>query len=151
QTAILSKVTTMEEQLSEQTAPRRFETSLLTLFSILALALASTGIYGVMRYMVVQRTHEIGIRMALGAQIRDVLQLIVGEGVKLSLAGSLVGLGGAWALTRLMKNLLFNLSATDPLTFIVTPLLLIVIALLACWIPAWQAGKVDPCVAIRNE
>jgi len=151
QTAILSKVTTMEEQLSKQTAPRRFETSLLTLFSIIALALASTGVYGVMRYMVVQRTHEIGIRMALGAQIRDVLRLIAGEGVKLALAGSLIGLGGAWALTRLMKNLLFNVSATDPLTFIVTPLLLMVIALLACWIPAWQATKVDPLVAIRNE
>jgi putative ABC transport system permease protein len=151
QTAILSKITTMEEQLSEQTAPRRFQTSLLTLFSILALALASTGVYGVMRYTVVQRTHEIGIRMALGAQTRDVLRLIVGEGVKLAFAGSLIGLGGACALTRLMKNLLFNVSATDPMTFIATPLLLMVIALLACWIPARQATKVDPLVAIRNE
>jgi putative ABC transport system permease protein len=151
QTAILSKVTTMEEQLSEQTAPRRFQTSMLVLFSIIALALAGTGVYGVMRYMVVQRTHEIGIRMALGAQIRDVLRLIVWKGVKLALTGSLIGLGGAWALTRLMKNLLFNVGATDPLTFIVTPLLLIVIALLACWIPAWHATKVDPLVAIRNE
>jgi putative ABC transport system permease protein len=101
--------------------------------------------------MVVQRTHEIGIRMALGAQIRDVSRLIVGEGVKLALAGSLIGLGGAWALTRLMKNLLFNVSATDPLTFILTPLLLMAIALLACWIPARQATRVDPLVAIRNE
>jgi putative ABC transport system permease protein len=151
QKAILSKVTTMEEQLSEQTAPRRFQTSLLALFSIIALALASTGVYTVMRYMVVQRTHEIGIRMALGAQVRDVLRLIIGEGVKLALAGAFIGLGGAWALTRLMKNLLFNVSSTDPLTFIVTPLLLMAIAILACWIPARQATRVDPLVAIRSE
>jgi len=151
QTAILSKVTTMEEQLSEQMSPRRFQTSLLTLFSIIALTLASMGIYGVMRYMVVQRTHEIGIRMALGAQIRDVLRLIIGEGIKLALVGALIGLGGAWALTRLMKNLLFGVSPTDPLTFIVIPLALTLVALLACWIPAWQATKVDPLIAIRNE
>ena len=151
QTAILSNVTTMEEQLSDQVAPRRFQTSLLTLFSIIALALASMGVYGVMRYMVVQRTHEIGIRMALGAQIRDVLWLMIGEGIKLALVGASIGLGAAWALTRLMKNLLFGVSPTDPLTFIVIPLLLTLIALLACWIPAWQATKVDPLVAIRNE
>jgi putative ABC transport system permease protein len=151
QTVILSKVTTMEEQLSEQTAPRRFQTSLLTLFSIIALALASMGVYGVMRHMVAQRTHEIGIRMAMGAQIRDVLRLIIGEGIKLALVGALIGLGAAGALTSLMKNLLFSVSPTDPLTFIVIPLLLMLIALLACWIPAWQATKVDPLVAIRNE
>jgi putative ABC transport system permease protein len=151
QTAILSRVTTMEEQLSEQMAPRRFQTSLLTLFSIIALALASIGVYGVMRYLVVQRTHEIGIRMALGAQIRDVLRLIIGEGIRLALVGALIGLGAAWALTRLMKNLLFGVSPTDTLTFIAIPLLLMLVALLACWIPARQATKVDPLVAIRNE
>jgi len=89
--------------------------------------------------------------MALGAQIRDVLRLIIGEGIKLALVGALIGLGGAWALTRLMKNLLFGVSPTDPLTFIVIPLALTLVALLACWIPAWQATKVDPLIAIRNE
>src|SRR5262249_52244428 len=151
QTAILSKVTTMEEQLSEQMAPRRFQTTLLTLFSIIALTLASMGVYGVTRYMVVQRTHEIGIRMALGAQIRDVLRLIIGEGVKLALVGLLIGFGGAWALNRLMKNLLFGVSPTDPLTFIVIASLLTFVALLACYIPARRATKVDPLEALRCE
>jgi putative ABC transport system permease protein len=151
QAAILSQVTTMEERLREQMAPRRFQTSLLTLFSIIALALASMGVYGVMRYMVVQRIHEIGIRMALGAQVRDVLRLIIGEGMKLALVGALIGLGAAWAMTRLMKNLLFGVSPTDLLTFIAIPLLLMLVALLACLIPARQATKVDPLVAIRNE
>src|SRR5215510_12976702 len=148
QTAILSKVTTVEEKLSEQMAPRRFQTMLLTLFSIIALTLASMGVYGVMRYMVVQRTHEIGIRMALGAQIRDVLRLIIGEGVKLALVGLLIGFGGAWALTRLMKNLLFGVSPTDPLTYIVIASLLTFFALLACYIPARTATKVDRLVAL---
>jgi putative ABC transport system permease protein len=151
QTAILSNVTTLEEQLSEQMAPRRFQTTLLTLFSIIALALASLGVYSVMRYMVVQRTHEIGIRMALGAQIRDVLRLIIGEGIKLALVGLMIGFGGAWALTRLMKNLLFGVSPTDPLTFIVIASLLTFVALLACYIPARRATKVDPLVALRCE
>jgi putative ABC transport system permease protein len=151
QTTILSKVTTMEEQLSEQMAPRRFQTSLLALFSIIALALASVGVYGVMRYMVVQRTHEIGIRMALGAGVRDVLRLIIGEGVKLALVGALIGLGGAWALTRSLKSLLFGVSPTDPITFIVIILLLALVVILACWIPAWRATKVDPLVALRCD
>jgi putative ABC transport system permease protein len=151
QAAILSKVTTMEEQLSEQMSPRRFQTSLLTLFSIIALTLASMGIYGVMHYSVVRRTHEIGIRMALGAQIRDVLRLIIGEGIKLALIGLLIGLSGAWGLTRLIKNLLFDVSPTDPLTFIVIALLLTFVALLACWIPARRATKVDPMIALRYE
>jgi ABC-type antimicrobial peptide transport system permease subunit len=141
----------MEDQLSEQMAPRRFQTSLLTLFSVIALALASIGVYGVMRYLVVQRTHEIGIRMALGAQRGDVLRLIIEEGMKLTLIGALIGLGAAWALTRSMRNLLFGVSPTDPLTFIVIASLLMLVALLACWIPAWQATKVDPLVAIRTE
>ena len=151
QTAILSKVTTIEEQLSEQMAPRRFQTTLLTLFSIIATALASLGVYGVMRYMVVQRTHEIGIRMALGAQIRDVLRLIIGEGIKLAMVGLLIGFGVAWALTRLMKNLLFGVRPTDPLTFIVIASLLTFVALLACYIPARRATKVDPLVALRRQ
>jgi predicted permease len=151
QTAILSKVTTMEEQLSEQISPRRFQASLLTLFSIIALTLASMGIYGVMHYTVVRRTHEIGIRMALGAQTRDVLRLVIGEGIKLALIGLLIGLSGAWGLTRLIKNLLFDVSPTDPLTFIVIALLLTFVALLACWIPARRATKVDPMVALRCE
>src|SRR5262245_21949149 len=151
QTAILSRVTTIEKQLSEQMSPRRFQTSLLSLFSIIALTLAGMGIYGVMSYMVVQRTHEIGIRMALGAQISDLLRLIIGEGVKLALVGLLIGFGGAWALTRLMKNLLFSVSPTDPLTFILIGSLLTVVALLACYIPARRATKVDPLIALRWE
>jgi predicted permease len=151
QTAILSRVTTMEEQLSEQLSPRRFQTSLLILFSIIALTLASMGIYGVMHYLVVQRTHEIGIRMALGAQIRDVLRLIIGEGIRLALIGLLIGLAGAWALTRLMKSLLFAVSPTDLLTFIAIPLLLMCVALLASWIPARRATKTDPLIALRHD
>ncbi|MBO0722763.1 MAG: ABC transporter permease, partial [Blastocatellia bacterium] len=150
QTAIISSVKTMEEQLSEQTASRRFQTSLLSLFSLIALALASIGVYGVMRYLVVQRTNEIGIRMALGAQIRDVLLLIIGEGMKLALVGELIGLGGGWMLTRSMKSLLFGVSTADPVTFVVSTLLLSLVALLACSLPAWRATKVDPISALRN-
>jgi putative ABC transport system permease protein len=151
QTAILSNVTTIEEQLSEQMSPRRFQTWLLTLFSIIALTLAGMGIYAVMHYSVVNRTREIGIRMALGAQIRDVLRLIIGEGIKLALVGLLIGFGGAWALTRLLNNLLFNVSPTDPLTFFAIAALLISVAMIACLIPAWPATRVAPLVAIRNE
>src|SRR5262249_34939187 len=151
QTAILSKVTTIEEQLSQQISPRKFQTSLLSLFSLIAIALAGMGIYDVISYTEFQRTHEIGIRMALGAQFRDVFWLVIREGVKLALVGILIGFGGAWALTRLMKNLLFGVSPTDPLTFIVIAAVLTFVALLACWIPARRATRVDPLIAIRAD
>jgi putative ABC transport system permease protein len=124
---------------------------LLALFSGLALLLAAVGLYGVMSYLVAQRTHEIGIRLALGAQASDVLKLIVGQGMALALLGVGLGLGAALALTRLMARLLYGVSATDPLTFAVVALLLSLIALLACYVPARRATRIDPLVALRHE
>jgi putative ABC transport system permease protein len=144
-------VMTMAQQVARQTTQARFSAWLLGIFGALALALAAVGIYGVMSYLVTQHTREIGIRMALGAQARDVLKLVVGQGLALTLIGVGVGLIGALALTRLMKTLLFGVSATDPLTFAVIALLLVSIALLACWIPARRATKVDPVIALQCE
>jgi putative ABC transport system permease protein len=141
----------MEQRLSESLARRRFAMLMLGLFAVIALLLASVGIYGVMSYTVAQRTSEIGIRVALGAQKRDVLRMIVRQGMSLAGIGIGLGLVAAIAATRLMVSLLFDVRATDPLTFVVIALLLALVALAACWIPARRAAKVDPMVALRIE
>ncbi|HVG32795.1 MAG TPA: FtsX-like permease family protein, partial [Pyrinomonadaceae bacterium] len=147
----VSDVRTMQQLLASSVARARFNTLLLGLFAALALVLASVGIYGVMAYSVVQRTKEIGIRIALGAQSRDVLKMIVGHGMMLTLVGVGLGLTGALILTRLMSSLLFGVSTTDPLTFIGVSLLLSAVAFFACYIPARRATKVDPMIALRYE
>jgi putative ABC transport system permease protein len=145
------KVQTMNERLSDVVAEPRFQTLLLGLFGLVALTLVIAGIYGVVSYSVAQRTHEIGIRMALGAGARDVMRLVIGQGMKLVAAGLAIGLAGALALTRLMKTLLFGVSANDPLTFGSITLLLALVALLACWLPARRATRVNPIIALRRE
>jgi len=147
----IGKVRTMTQMMSAALAERRFALLLLGIFASVALALAAVGLYGVMAYAVAARTHEFGIRMALGAQTRDVMQLVFKQGVALALAGVFGGLVASIALTRLMKSLLFGVSATDPLTFAGVALLLVAVALLACYIPARRATKVDPMVALRYE
>jgi putative ABC transport system permease protein len=141
----------MTEHLRDSLLRRRFNLILLSVFSGVALALAAVGIYGVISYGVTQRTHEMGIRMALGARPRDVLKLVVRQAMLLVLGGVGIGLLASLALTRLMKSLLFNVSVTDPMTFAVIALLMILIALLACLIPARRATRVDPLVALRYE
>jgi putative ABC transport system permease protein len=144
-------VQTMEDYVANQLGQRRLALILLGAFAVMAIALAAVGIYGVLSFAVSRRTHETGIRRALGAQTRDVLRLIIGQGMKLATLGIAVGLVGAFALTRVMKTLLFEVSATDPFTFAGIALLLTIVALLACWIPARRATKVDPLVALRYE
>jgi putative ABC transport system permease protein len=141
----------MEQLVSRSIAPQRFNLILLGLFAALGLLLAAMGIYGVMAYSVSQRTDEIGLRMALGAQSGDVLKLIMKHGMSLALVGVVIGIIASFALTRVIKSLLFNVSATDALTLLVVSLVLTSIALLACWIPARRATKVDPIVALRYE
>ena len=145
------QVRTLTELLSESLVPWRFSLTLLSIFAAIAVLLAAAGIYGVMSYVVSQRTHEIGVRMALGAQPLSVLRLVIGQGVKLALIGMIAGVAAALALTRLMSSLLFSVSATDPLTFMSTASFLMLVSLLACYIPARRAMRVDPMVALRYE
>jgi putative ABC transport system permease protein len=144
-------VTTLDGLLSDTVALRRFSTVLLGIFAVLALLLAAVGIYGMMSYAVNLRINEIGIRMALGAQRRDIWRLIVGRGAKLAITGVAIGLGGALALTRLLSSLLFEVRASDPATFGAVALLLAVVALLACCFPARRAMRADPMIALRYE
>ncbi|HEV8139891.1 MAG TPA: FtsX-like permease family protein, partial [Pyrinomonadaceae bacterium] len=141
----------MTEYLRDSLSRRRFNLILLTIFSCIALTLAAVGIYGVISYGVTQRTHEMGIRMALGAKPRDVLKLVIRQAMLMTLGGVGIGLLAAWALTRLMKSLLFNVGVTDPLTFAAIALLMTLIAMLAVLLPARRATKVDPLVALRYE
>jgi len=150
-TAILSPVTTMEQQLAGQLAPRRFQTWLLGLFAVIALVLASVGIFGAMHYSVVQRTHEIGVRIALGAKRSDIMRLVVSQGGRLALIGIAIGIFAALLLTRLMASLLFGVRTTDPVAFVGATFLLTLVALLACYIPARRAMRIDPMVALRYE
>jgi putative ABC transport system permease protein len=141
----------MEQLVAQSVAQRRFGMFLLGMFALFAVLLAGVGIYGVMSYSVSQRTQEIGVRMALGARSNDVLRMIVGHGMSLTLFGVGIGLAGAFALTRLMTRLLFQVTPTDALTFASVSLAVIVVALLACYVPARRATKVDPLVALRDE
>jgi putative ABC transport system permease protein len=142
---------TLAQQRDGSLYIERLAAALLTLFGFLASLLAAVGIYGVLSYAVIERTREMGIRLALGARPRDLLRLVVGQGMILTLIGLVIGVGAAFALTRLIEKLLFGVSATDPLTFIVIPLLLAGVALFACWMPARRATRVDPLAALRYE
>jgi ABC-type antimicrobial peptide transport system permease subunit len=141
----------MDQLVAQSLAERRFAMLLLGIFAGLAIVLAGVGIYGVISCSVTQRTQEIGVRMALGARGADVLKLVVGQGMAMTSIGIGVGLAASAALTRLMANWLFGVSATDPLTFVTIALLLACVALLACYLPARRATKVDPMVALRCE
>jgi ABC-type antimicrobial peptide transport system permease subunit len=150
-TAVLTDVTTLERQLREQNAPRRFQTLLLSLFAALALALAGAGIFAMMHYSVAQRTKEIGIRMAIGARQANVVRMILREGLLLVGAGVGIGLVGSLALARSIRSLLFEVGPGDPITFSLVSLLLAGIALLACYIPARRATRIDPMFALRCD
>jgi len=148
---IIWRTQTLEQLVGTSVAPRRFNMMLLGIFAGVALVLAAVGLYGVMSYSVSWRTHEIGVRMALGAKRADVLHLVVRQGMTMTLIGLAIGLAGAIALSRLMTSMLFGVSTTDPLTFTGVSVVLLAVALLACLIPARRATRVDPIVALRNE
>jgi predicted lysophospholipase L1 biosynthesis ABC-type transport system permease subunit len=145
------RVRTMDEVLSKSLAQRRFALELLGIFAGVAVSLASIGIYGVMAYTFSQRTNEIGIRMALGAKRMDILQMALGEGIKLIVIGVASGIIGSVILTRYLNSMLFEVKSVDPLTFVGISLLLATVALLACWIPAHKASRVEPLTALRYE
>src|SRR5262249_22003030 len=145
------RFTTMEESLAANVAAPRFRTLLLGIFAAVAVCLAMAGVYGVMAYVVSQRSNEIGLRMALGATSRDVLRLVLGQGMALAVVGLVIGLAGAAAATRILTNLLFQVKPSDPLTYVAVAAVLGLVALTACYIPALRATRVDPLVALRQE
>jgi predicted permease len=147
----LTEFKTQVAQARETLRPDRLFANLLSFFGLLALLLAAIGLYGVLAYSVTQRTREIGIRVALGAQTGDVLRLVIWHGLKLVLMGLAVGALAAFALTRVIANQLYGVRATDPVTFLMVGALLMIIALLACWVPARRATRVDPLIALRTE
>lgn len=150
-TVPLFNVATLDEQIHEQTAPMRFETTLLGVFGALAMLLATIGIYGITRYSVAQRSHEIGVRMALGAKRVDVLTLVLGQVLQLTLTGVGTGLLGALLLTRLLSSLLYEVKSTDLITYLTVSVTLTAVALIACHLPARQPTKVDPMEVLRHE
>jgi putative ABC transport system permease protein len=147
----LVKVRTMEDNMTASAAQPRFRTWLLGLFALLALLLSTIGIYGVMSYSVTQRLHEIGIRIALGAQPKEVFRLVTGEGLRLALIGVTVGFAASLALTRVLHSFLYEISAIDPITYVTVAALLVAVGLLASFLPARRATRVDPLVALRHE
>ena len=147
----ISDVRTMDQRIGRSLSSRRFSTVLLALFAGLALTLAAVGIYGIVAYSVTERTHEIGVRVALGAQRRDVMAMVVGQGMTMTIVGAAIGVAASAALARLMSSLLFGVSAVDPATFVAIPLLLIAVALAACYVPARRATRVDPLQSLRAE
>jgi len=147
----VSKIATMEQLLGDSISLRRFSMLLLISFAGIALMLATVGIYGVLSYTVTQRSRELGIRMALGASRKDILKLVVRQGMTMALAGVAIGLAGSFVLTRVMEGLLFGVSTTDPVTFVLVSALLAGVALGACLVPARRAMKVDPMIALRYE
>lgn len=146
-----SNVKKLDDYLADSVGPRRFNLRVLTIFSVAALLLAATGIYGVVSYMGKQRTPEIGIRLALGAGRMNIFRLILAQGLKVVVAGVALGVLGAFAMTRVIRSLLFGVTPTDTITFIFVSLMLILIALIACSAPARRATRVDPLIALRNE
>jgi putative ABC transport system permease protein len=144
-------IATMQELMDNSVSTRRVTLILLAMFSGLALVLAAIGIYGVISYSVAQRTHEIGVRMTLGAQRADILRMVLGQGGRIAFAGIVIGMVAAFALTRLMSGLLFSVSAGDPATFAAVAALLVLVAIVACYIPARRAIRVDPMIALRHE
>jgi putative ABC transport system permease protein len=147
----ISKIRTMEEVVAEAQSRPRFLTILLTLFSSLAFLIATIGIYGVMSYTVARRTKEFGVRMALGAQTIDVVKLVMRQGVIITITGILAGLIGAFIFTRFMTRMLYQIGATDPMTYVGVTAALVAVALLACYVPARRATRVDPATTLHYE
>jgi putative ABC transport system permease protein len=149
--APITQVSTVEADIGESLAVRRFQAFLLSLFSVLAVLLAAVGIFGLMAQLVVRRTPEIGLRMALGATPNDVLGMVLRQGVLLAAIGGAAGVGGAFVTARVLKSLLFGVTALDPVSYAAAALVMALAVLLACGLPAWRAARVDPMAALRDD